>query len=90
MPRGLFFCCGQILMCRNSFGVPLFYWGKSDQALVLGFDNAASVQEEEEEAEENDNSAHKHTHTRAQEHTHTHTHTPVSYTHLTLPTRRTV
>ena len=23
-------------------------------------------------------------------HTHTHTHTPVSYTHLTLPTRRTV
>ena len=29
---------------------------------------------------------HKHTHTL----THTHTHTPVSYTHLTLPTRRTV
>ena len=32
----------------------------------------------------------KHTHTRTHTHTqtHTHTHTPVSYTHLTLPTRR--
>ena len=38
--------------------------------------------------------AHEHTHTRthtcmhALTRTHTHTHTPVSYTHLTLPTRR--
>ena len=29
-----------------------------------------------------------HTHTQMHAHTHTHTHTPVSYTHLTLPTRR--
>ena len=31
-----------------------------------------------------------HTHTYTHAHTNTHTHTPVSYTHLTLPTRRTV
>ena len=31
---------------------------------------------------------HTHTRTHARTHTHTHTHTPVSYTHLTLPTRR--
>ena len=29
-----------------------------------------------------------HAHARTHAHTHTHTHTPVSYTHLTLPTRR--
>ena len=34
--------------------------------------------------------AHTHTHTHTYTHTHAHTHTPVSYTHLTLPTRRTV
>ena len=31
---------------------------------------------------------HTYTHTHTHSHTHTHTHTPVSYTHLTLPTRR--
>ena len=31
---------------------------------------------------------HTHTQTHTNTHTHTHTHTPVSYTHLTLPTRR--
>ena len=31
-----------------------------------------------------------HTHTHPYTHTHTHTHTPVSYTHLTLPTRMVV
>ena len=30
----------------------------------------------------------QHRHTQTHTHTHTHTHTPVSYTHLTLPTRR--
>ena len=33
---------------------------------------------------------HAHTRTYTHTHTHTHTHTPVSYTHLTLPTRSTV
>ena len=31
---------------------------------------------------------HKDTQSPTHTHTHTHTHTPVSYTHLTLPTRR--
>ena len=35
-------------------------------------------------------STHTYTQIYTHSHTHTHTHTPVSYTHLTLPTRRTV
>ena len=36
------------------------------------------------------NHTHIHTHSHSHTHTHTHTHTPVSYTHLTLPTRLSV